>query len=85
MGPGIRQESSWAAVGDQPWRQCCGEEKQRTTDTKDQEKRMYRVVESQSCDTSKRTSKQAHTQVRTRGMRAGGGMEDKRDWMENRN
>lgn len=48
---------------------------------------MYRVVESQSCDTSNRTSKQAstHTQVRTRGMRAGGGMEDKRDWMENRN
>lgn len=44
---------------------------------------MYRVAESQSCDRST-TIRGAHKSS-GREVRAGGGMEDKRDWMENRN
>lgn len=63
-------------VGDRPWRQRCGEEETENCRRKDQEKRMYSVVESQSCDTS---SIRAHTQSRDERECVPGGMED-RDW-----
>lgn len=71
VGPGIRQESSWAAWAIDLGANAAARRKQRNRQ-KDQEKRMYSVVESQSRDTSTVRARQSRDERGQQRIETGG-------------